>query len=213
MSEGPQRPARLGPVCTRSEKRETQATAIHHSARWRVLAAHTRRIMPVCCDPLGMHRGVSLPSTSTHHIIPIHRAPELAYDPANLATLCERCHNKIDAMEEAGTDTFGFVVIARHSLYPKYLDNLRKENVNPDLLVKISVFTSKLIQNYSPTYVGEGGSNPYSFNTLLTDGHLKENKYDVLPGTLCQRRPDHRVYCAKMKLTRATKCAGCETLK
>ena len=31
-------------------------------------------------------------TAEVHHVVPIDRAPLLAYEPSNLRCLCERCH-------------------------------------------------------------------------------------------------------------------------
>jgi 5-methylcytosine-specific restriction endonuclease McrA len=45
-----------------------------------------------------------VPNNSPNHIVPLYRAPELAFTLANVAPCCTACNNAIDAMERKGLD-------------------------------------------------------------------------------------------------------------
>lgn len=42
------------------------------------------------CETCGAQRRLVL-----HHIIPVKQHPELLLDPANVKTLCKKCHEKL----------------------------------------------------------------------------------------------------------------------
>jgi 5-methylcytosine-specific restriction endonuclease McrA len=42
---------------------------------------------------------------SVHHILGLLTHPELAYNESNLASLCDACHNQIEALERKGEPT------------------------------------------------------------------------------------------------------------
>lgn len=69
---------------------------IINSKRWqRVRAAKLRR-QPLCEDCLSAGRAVS--ASEVHHVVPLSRGrsygemERLAFDPANLRSLCRDCH-------------------------------------------------------------------------------------------------------------------------
>ena len=65
----------------------TTAELVYNSRRWKRLSQVMRSRYPVCqrCE-----RDLT---AEVHHVVPIDRAPLLAYEPSNLRCLCERCHH------------------------------------------------------------------------------------------------------------------------
>ena len=88
-------------------KPKTNANEIRKTSRWTKLSKMYRAAHPVCCDPLGLHKGRVEPTRHTHHIAPVDEAPELAYEWSNLAPLCHECHGAVEAMGRRGEDTKG----------------------------------------------------------------------------------------------------------
>lgn len=78
--------------------REQGARAIRATPRWQRLARLYRQSHPICADPFGHHQrdGVIVESAQVHHRVPLHDAPELAFDEANLQALCARCHYRME---------------------------------------------------------------------------------------------------------------------
>ena len=66
-----------------------------------------RKANPLCCNPLHLHDGQIRPAQQVHHIVPLERAPERAFDWGNLAPLCTECHGAVEVMERHGADTSG----------------------------------------------------------------------------------------------------------
>ena len=64
----------------------TTSELVYNSRRWKRLSQVMRSRHPVgqACE-----RDLS---TEVHHIVPIERAPLLAFEASNLRCLCERCH-------------------------------------------------------------------------------------------------------------------------
>ncbi|POX82189.1 HNH endonuclease [Mycobacterium kansasii] len=58
-----------------------------NGAQWKRLSASARRRQPWCLDCGAVN------DLTTDHIIPIHEAPELAYEPANIAVRCRPCNS------------------------------------------------------------------------------------------------------------------------
>jgi 5-methylcytosine-specific restriction endonuclease McrA len=80
------------------------AAQIRSSQRWRAVREVYRNTNPLCCNPLGLHIGPE-PMNSVHHILGLLTHPELAYNESNLASLCDACHNQIEALERKGEPT------------------------------------------------------------------------------------------------------------
>lgn len=88
-------------------RKQTEARRLRQTQRWRKLSESLRREQSFCVDPLGIHemRKSPKPSTCVHHIIGIEEQPELAFSRANLAALCQSCHNELERLERAGEST------------------------------------------------------------------------------------------------------------
>ncbi len=78
-----------------NEDRKKERQAIYNTQRWRDLRTLKLQLTP-CCEECG-----SIDDLQIHHIVSpfsgYHTAEEydrLAYDIANLETLCQECHNK-----------------------------------------------------------------------------------------------------------------------
>lgn len=82
-----------------------EAASIRSSPRWRKLSAWYRARHPLCADPFGWHGELGALAEQVHHIRPLAEYPDLAYEPSNLASLCTRCHGRIEGMERAGQST------------------------------------------------------------------------------------------------------------
>ena len=96
---------------TRSEKQQSNselatAQTVRNSARWQTVRDVIRAKHPVCCDPFNRHSNESPQlTTQIHHIEPIGKRPELAFEDSNLAPLCDSCHASSEALERRGKRT------------------------------------------------------------------------------------------------------------
>lgn len=96
-------------------RRLMTAEAIRNSARWQRFRKRFRELHPVCCDPFGAHanEGRFEKTEQVHHVVPLEKAPTLAFVEANCRPLCTWCHAQVGQMERKGADTsklFGDVV-------------------------------------------------------------------------------------------------------
>jgi len=90
--------AKFAPVVKRSGERTNPETIarrrvaqrFYSSPAWRRVRDAVRRRDGACLE-CGTRRDLTV-----DHIIPRAQAPELAYDPDNLRTLCRRCHGRKD---------------------------------------------------------------------------------------------------------------------
>jgi len=75
---------------------------------WRRLRRIKLLANPLCEDPHGDHKrfSVTVSAEQVHHIKSIADNPELAYDMANLMSVCMRCHAKLSGMERRLNQTF-----------------------------------------------------------------------------------------------------------
>jgi 5-methylcytosine-specific restriction protein A len=60
--------------------------SVYATHRWKQLSRMVRRQRPVC-EVCGNDL-----ATQVHHIVPLRQAPQLAYEPTNLQSLCNACH-------------------------------------------------------------------------------------------------------------------------
>jgi 5-methylcytosine-specific restriction endonuclease McrA len=60
------------------------------TARWRKLAQQVKMRDGGC---VRCHTTLGL---TVHHVVPVRTAPELAFDPSNLVTLCRSCHARVE---------------------------------------------------------------------------------------------------------------------
>ena len=87
-------------VCDKKPKREkesTEHTRLRTCRRWdKIRQAVRERDRHLCRVCLAGHI-LTTDGLETHHIIPLAEAPERAYDPDNLITLCVLHHKAADA--------------------------------------------------------------------------------------------------------------------
>ena len=90
-----------GYLMRKAAKKKTEAVKIRNSVAWQNARELARARHPVCCDPLGDHEreGRVEATVHIHHIEPVEKRPDLAFEPLNLAPVCVDCHTKIEAME------------------------------------------------------------------------------------------------------------------
>jgi 5-methylcytosine-specific restriction endonuclease McrA len=73
-----------------------KSQAIYRTARWKrvreMVMARDGRVCRVCGTTQNL---------TVHHIVSIVKDESLAYDPANLATVCRRCHGRLDGGKAA----------------------------------------------------------------------------------------------------------------
>ncbi len=81
-------------------RRDPVVARIHGSARWQAVRAQALRDEPVCRECARV--GLTEPATQVDHVVPVARAPELAFDRANLAPTCTACHARKSAAERRG---------------------------------------------------------------------------------------------------------------
>lgn len=62
-------------------------SAFHHTHRWAALRLQAKRRDGFKCTECG-----SKLSLEVHHVKPVEQYPELAFDLANLTTMCAACH-------------------------------------------------------------------------------------------------------------------------
>jgi len=61
------------------ERTDSEAVKIRSSKEWQNVRAAAFARMPLCCDPLGRHPNVDVPTEELHHIEPLRVAPEKAF--------------------------------------------------------------------------------------------------------------------------------------
>ena len=85
----------------------SQARQIRSSRDWAKARDLVKARFPICCDPFGDHDrdGRVEPTAHAHHIEPLEKRPDLAFEPLNLAPLCVACHSAVEAMEKRGEAT------------------------------------------------------------------------------------------------------------
>lgn len=81
-----------------------RAKRIRSSKRWQSTREGYLRKHPLCANPLRLH-GPAEGATDVHHIQGLVTHPELAFCRENLASLCELCHNAIEALVRRGRPT------------------------------------------------------------------------------------------------------------
>ncbi len=76
------------------------------SIRWQRVRSHQVQIEPLCCDIFSIHKNEGLPALcqSVHHVIGLLEClrlgslDRLGNYPANLRSVCNDCHNKIEGV-------------------------------------------------------------------------------------------------------------------
>lgn len=75
------------------------AVKVRNSHRWHKLRRWKQTNSPLCEDPYGIHRDKRPLMAVVDHIIPIAERPDMAYDSANLQSLCKGCNDRKTAQE------------------------------------------------------------------------------------------------------------------
>jgi len=70
-----------------------EARKFRNTRRWRKLRNYKIAKHPLC-EFCGQ------PAEQVHHVKPIHKAPELAYEFDNLISVCVTCHNRVEDTDE-----------------------------------------------------------------------------------------------------------------
>lgn len=89
-----------------SDPNLAEATRIHRGTTWRKVSELVRKQHPLCADPWQIHKYGPVPSAQTHHIFPLQKRPDLAYDMRFLAAVCTHCHARLERAEARGEETF-----------------------------------------------------------------------------------------------------------
>lgn len=89
----------------RYSKELAVAAEVRSSAQWQKVRRIHRAMYPLCCDPLGDHKGAPALNQQSHHIEPLASRPDLAFTLSNLAPLCARCHSRVEQEHRAGKPT------------------------------------------------------------------------------------------------------------
>jgi len=82
-----------------------EAARIRNGGAWHRCRDSFKAASPLCCDPYGLHPHRPALTTDAHHIEPLGKRPDLAYDWDNLAPLCTSCHADVERRERRGEDT------------------------------------------------------------------------------------------------------------
>ena len=97
---------RLGWRCANRQQQSDKA-AIYNSREWKVLRLQKLQANPLCEAHLAKDKYVA--AHCVHHKVPIETAKtmeelrRLAFDPANLMSLCDECHAAIHKAMGKGT--------------------------------------------------------------------------------------------------------------
>lgn len=78
---------------------------LYSTALWRKLRADHKRSHPFC--EFCLRRGLRVQMKHVDHKIRHGNDPKKFYDPANLQSLCERCHNSAKQRMERGGRLLG----------------------------------------------------------------------------------------------------------
>ncbi len=90
----------------------------YNTRQWRKVRKMKLNEYPLCanCEVVGL----TVTADMVHHIKPVSEHPELAFDIDNLMSLCNQCHNSIEARGMmTGTREDGSPVDPGHSWWEK----------------------------------------------------------------------------------------------
>jgi hypothetical protein len=81
-----------------------QASALRRTTRWQKCREIQLYASPMCCDPFDEHQieKQEVVAEQVHHKIAIVKNFDLCFDPNNHASVCTRCHARLESMEKAG---------------------------------------------------------------------------------------------------------------
>ena len=95
----------ISTVGTEARTRQDDVNALRKRWRWIKCSQAGRKREPLCCDPFGDHGKRIMQAEHRHHIKPLTERPDLLLDFENHASLCSRCHHRVEAMVRAGKPT------------------------------------------------------------------------------------------------------------
>ena len=118
--------------CKNAKQAKDKAT-IYNSREWKALRIQKLRANPLCerCEQEGFVRSAHC----VHHIVPIETAKtmeemkRLAYNPANLMSLCDECHHKIH--EEMRSFDPACVKEREEARHERWKDAMMKRFIKP----------------------------------------------------------------------------------
>ena len=119
--------------CKNQQQAKDKAT-IYNSREWKELRIQKLRSNPLCerCEQQGFVRSAHC----VHHITPIETAAtmeemrRLAFNPANLMSLCDECHHKIH--EEMRSFDPANVKARAEARQSRWADNIVNKFINND---------------------------------------------------------------------------------
>lgn len=84
-----------------------RARKYRSSGNWQKVRAQKLRNDPLCADPFGTHQkeGGDVGASQVHHILGLATHYHLRALLSNLASICTRCHSKIEIMERQHKQT------------------------------------------------------------------------------------------------------------
>lgn len=99
------RPPRVSAKDYEAKPARRAAAVFYKTTRWKKTSARGLAAEPFCRRHLVLF-GEHVAGHHRDHIVPRERAPQLAYDPANLQTLCRSCHS-MKTRRESPVETDG----------------------------------------------------------------------------------------------------------
>lgn len=82
---------------------QAEARRIRSSRRWQKVRDAILSEAPFCRDPHERH-AVPVLAAEVHHVVPVARAPSLAFDADNLMPVCRVCHELIEREGKGGSN-------------------------------------------------------------------------------------------------------------
>lgn len=105
------------------EARRRERQGVYQTSQWRKLRRAQLMGYPLCQVCSGA--GLTVMAADVHHVRSFMDAEgaerlTLAYDPANLLSLCRECHNAIHNGYMQNCETLAAMISARKNFYNKY---------------------------------------------------------------------------------------------
>jgi len=84
-----------------------KARKFRSSSLWQKVRAMFLRNNPLCADPFSNHfkEGGAVGGNQVHHIKGLSVRYDLRVTESNLATVCTRCHSKVEVLERQNRQT------------------------------------------------------------------------------------------------------------